>query len=403
MLNDMDSKYILNTYQRMPVEISHGEGSFVFDVLGNKYLDMFGGIAVNLLGHQNTKIKEALIKQANQYLHISNFFASKPVIDLAQKLIENTSFGQVFFSNSGTEAIEAAIKIARKWGRSIHPEKIEFIAFENSFHGRSSGAMALSGKIENQTMFAPFLPGIKQVKMNDITELKAAVSNHTCAIFLEIIQGEGGIYQIETAYLEALVHLSKSFNILIIVDEIQTGLMRTGKLFAYEHFDISPDIVTLAKGIGGGLPLGATLVSKQLKDVLNYGDHGSTFGGNPLACALGNVVLDEILDKDFSYQMMVEANYLKEELSKLKLKHPKIIKEIRGFGFMLGIEIGKQASWFKSQFLNHGILINVTKEHVIRLLPPLNITHEALKNFIDVFHVICQKSEEKTHAFGLSI
>jgi acetylornithine/N-succinyldiaminopimelate aminotransferase len=393
MHND-DQRYILNTYKRMPITITKGEGSYVYDDQNNKYLDMFAGIAVNALGHQHPSINKVLEEQAAKYLHLSNYFTAEPVFKLAKRLVENTIFHQVFFTNSGTEAVEASIKLVRKWGRSIHPEKTELISLIQGFHGRSSGGMALTGKPSYEAMFGPLLPGIRHIQMNDLDALESTISQNTCAIYLEFIQGEGGIHVIDPDYLKSLIQLAKTYNVLIVADEIQSGIMRTGKLFSYQHYDIKPDIATIAKAIGGGLPLGVMLVSESLSNVLKPGDHGSTFGGNPLACALGNVVLDEVLKPQFITQLHSNSDILKDELIKLMARYPNIIKEVRGIGMMLGVDVKGHADTLKTQFLNHGILINVTADHVIRLLPPLNISKEDIMIFIKVFHVLCQNIKE---------
>lgn len=393
MHND-DQRYVLNTYRRMPITISRGEGAFLYDEKGQAYLDMFAGIAVNALGHQHPRINQVLAEQSKNYLHLSNYFATEPVVRLAKKLVETSGLHQVFFTNSGTEAIEASIKLARKWGRKIDPLKTDLIAFSKGFHGRSSGGMALTGKPSYETMFAPLLPGIKHVSFNDVDALETAIDQHTCAIYLEVIQGEGGIHVIAPEFMDAIIRLSKKHQVLIIADEIQSGIMRTGKLYAYEHMHITPDVITIAKAIGGGLPLGAMIVSKALSGVLEPGDHGSTFGGNPLACALGEVVIDEVTDEKFVQTLNHNADFLKDELIKLMAKYPHIIKEVRGIGMMLGVDVGGYIEHIKSACLNHHVLINVTAQSVIRLLPPLTITKTEIMQFIDVFHVILANTKE---------
>ena len=385
-----DQRYILNLYPRLPLEIKKARGSFIYDQNNKKYLDMFGGIAVNTLGHHHPVIRKALREQGNKYLHVSNYFAAKPVVELAELLVNHTGMHQVFFSNSGTEAIEASIKFARKWGRQIDEKKTDLIALTDAFHGRTSGAMALTSKPQYRLQFAPLLPGSKFIKRNDIKDLNKAINKNTCAIFLEMIQGEGGIHHLTKAYVKEILKLKKKYNFLIVVDEIQTGMMRTGKLFAYEYYKLKPDLIAVAKGLGGGLPLGATLLSKPLAALFSKGDHGTTFGGNPLSAALGLALTKEVLKPSFIKQMKQNSTYLKLELVRLKKKYPQFIKDIRGMGFIVGAELKDEpfALKLKETFFKHQILTNITSKTVLRLLPPVNISRNDLKHFIKTFDKI---------------
>jgi acetylornithine/N-succinyldiaminopimelate aminotransferase len=382
-----DQRYILNLYPRLPLEIKKARGSFIYDVNNKKYLDMFGGIAVNTLGHHHPAIQKALRKQGNKYLHISNYFAAQPVVDLAKLLVEHTKMHQVFFSNSGTEAIEASIKFARKWGRQINEKKTDLIALTDAFHGRTSGAMALTNKPQYREQFAPLLPGVKFIKRNDINELNKVINKNTCAIFLEMIQGEGGIHHLTKIYIKEILKLKKKYNFLIVIDEIQTGIMRTGKLFAYEYYKFQPDLIAVAKGLGGGIPLGATLISKALAPLYKRGDHGTTFGGNPLSAALGFALTTEVLKPSFVANMKKNSTYLKLQLVRLKKKYPKLIKDVRGMGYILGVELRdeKFAQTLKEKFFNAQILTNVTSKSVLRLLPALNIKRSELDLFLKTF------------------
>lgn len=384
-----DQKYILNVYKRMPVEIKKGDGCYLFDYNNTPFLDMFGGIAVNALGYNHPAIMDAF-KQKDDYIHLSNFFVSQPVIDLAKLLVHNSFASKVFFSNSGTEAIEAAIKLARKWGKNISMDKVEFVAFHKGFHGRSSGGMALTGKSMYHEMFSPILPGVKHIEMNDIDALENVISHKTCAIFIEYIQGEGGVHSIDQKFLKKIYELKERFQFLVIADEIQTGLMRTGKLFAYMHYEYIPDLMTIAKSIGGGLPLGALLIKEEYENILSYGDHGSTFGGNPLACKLGVSVVNELLNESFIDNLNSNSTYLFQSLIMLKNQYPSLIHEIRGSGFMIGIEIKMNADLIKSKFLDSKILINITSQNVIRLLPPLIMVKKEIDQFINVFNRILE-------------
>jgi len=378
-----DKEYILNVYNRLDLEIVKGEGAYLFDINGERYLDMFSGIAVNALGHNNEAIKEAIIKQINTYIHLSNYFASPSVVNLAKLLVENSFASKVFFSNSGTEANEAALKAAKKYGNSINVNKNEFITFKNSFHGRTLGGLSLTGQDKYKKMFEPILPGITHIEINHINELQNQVSDKTCAIFLEMIQGEGGVIELTQDYMNEVLRLSKVHDFLIVVDEIQTGLCRTGDLFAYERFNFTPDIVTIAKSLGGGLPLGAMLVSDKLENIFQKGEHGSTFGGNPLAAAVGVEILQTITTERFKQTIKDKGNYLIAQLKILQNKYPTVIKEIRGRGFIIGIETGVYATRIKDEAFKKNLLLNITSSTVVRLLPPLNIS----KNEIDEFLV----------------
>jgi acetylornithine/N-succinyldiaminopimelate aminotransferase len=388
-----DQQYILNVYKRLPIEIKRGQGCYLFDQNETPFLDMFGGIAVNSLGYQHEAIQKAF-DQKNQYIHLSNYFTSQPVIDLAKILVNHSFASKVFFTNSGTEAIEASIKLARKWGRSIDPEKIEFIAFHKGFHGRSSGGMALTGKQIYHDMFHPILPGVKHISLNNIKELENVVTHKTCAIFIEYIQGEGGIYTLDLEFIQRIYELKKEYNFMIIADEIQTGLMRTGKKFAYMHYGYVPDLLAIAKSLGGGLPLGALLVSKTYENVLTFGDHGSTFGGNPLACALGVATLNILFDQTFETNMRIKSNILFDQLLTLKQKYHSIINDVRGMGFMIGIEMNNNIEMVKNAFLESNILINITNQNVIRLLPPLVMSEDEIHLFIQTFSKLLENNFE---------
>lgn len=380
-----DKEYVLNLYKRLDLQIVNGAGSYLYDKQGNKYLDMFSGIAVNSLGQGNEKIKEAIIAQLNEYSHLSNFFISRPVASLAKLLVQNSFASKVFFSNSGAEANEAALKLVRKYGRSINKEKVEVLTFFNSFHGRTYGGLSLTGQDKYKDSFRPVIPDINHLNFNDIKDLNEKVCDKTCAVFLEIVQGEGGIRELSQEYVQTLVSLSRKFNFLIVVDEIQTGLYRTGKLFAYEHLDFTPHIVTLAKALGGGLPLGAMLVSKDIEEVLKPGDHGSTFGGNPVSCAAGEAVMKIMLNIAFQQAVKENSDYLLYRLQELKEEFPQVITDIRGKGLMIGLEVGQYAETIKKRALQDFLLLNVTSGTVIRLLPPLNISKEDIDIFIDNF------------------
>ncbi|MBU1143499.1 MAG: aspartate aminotransferase family protein [Firmicutes bacterium] len=383
----LDQDYILNTYKRLPIEIVKAKGSYLYDQMGNKYLDMFAGIAVSSLGHLHPKVIQAMKKQMKKNLHLSNYFVSEPLVDLAKGLVSKSFASKVFFTNSGTEAIEASIKLARKYGKTISPNKFKIITLSESFHGRTMGGLTLTAQPKYQESFLPLLPGITYVERNNIKELRKAMNRDVCAIFIEMIQGESGIQVLSREYIDELIKLSKEFKVLIVADEIQTGLLRTGKLFAYEHTNLIPDVLTLAKSLGGGLPLGAMLVSKSLEDILKAGDHGTTFGGNPLAAASGLATFTILSSAIMIQEVQAKSDYLFEKLNSLKNRY-KIIKEIRGKGLMIGIEVGEFADKIKNEALAKKVLLNVTNQTVIRLLPPLNMTYKDLDIFLNIFESI---------------
>jgi len=383
-----DKQYILNTYNRINLEIVKSKGSYLYDKDGNKYLDMFSGLSVNNIGNSNEEIIQAISKQSSDYIHLSNYFVSKSVVKLAKLLVENTHASKVFFTNSGTESNEAAIKIARKFGRSINKEKIHILSAYNSFHGRTLGSLSLTGQEKYQENFKPLLSNIDYFIYNNIEDLKQKVTEKTCAVFIELIQGEGGVIEIDNSFVNCLNELSKQYNFLIIVDEIQTGLGRTGELLTCHYYNINPHIITLAKSLGGGLPWGAVLVTKNIENILKQGEHGTTFGGNPVSCACGEVIVNKILEKNFKKDLNRKSNYLLDKLYILKDKYPHIIKDIRGKGLMIGIDVGKYAFIIKEKALEQKLIINVTNEKVIRLLPPLNINIKEIDEFLKKFEVI---------------
>ncbi len=391
-MNDFerDTRYILNTYKRINLNITHGKGSYVYNEAGRAYLDMYAGIAVSSLGHRHPKINQAIKKQLNKHLHLSNYFVSKPVVDLAEGLVKSSFADQVFFTNSGTEAVEASIKLVRKYGKEINEEKTEIVTLNQSFHGRTMGALALTGQLKYQSAFGPMLEGIKHIERNNILQLEEVITHKTCAIYLEMIQGEGGIELLTEEFVEAIIRLSTLHHVLIAVDEIQTGLLRTGKLFSYMYTSLTPDVMTLAKSLGGGLPLGALLVSRKLTHVLKPGDHGTTFGGNPLAAAAGLAAFKLLSSEKMGIEVKEKSDYFYKKLVELKNKYP-LIKDVRGKGFMLGIDVGDYAKLIVGFAFEKQVLLNVTNQTVIRLLPPLNIKLKELNQFLDVFEEILNK------------
>ena len=386
-LHDNDKKYILNLYNRLNLEVERADGVYLYDKNNNKYLDMYSGISVNNLGYDK-EIANVIKNQVDKYIHLSNYFFSEPTVNLAKLLVDNSFASKVYFSNSGTEANEAAIKLCRKYGRKINDNKIEILSALNSFHGRTYGGLTLTGQEKYQNDFKPLLSGVNYFEFNNIESLREKVSENTCAVFLEVIQGEGGIVEVSQEFMNELVKLSKTHNFLIVIDEIQTGIGRSGDLFAFEKYNITPDIVTLAKSIGGGLPLGAMLVNEKLEEVLKVGDHGSTFGGNPVACAAGAYVLDKIVNTDLLKEVKEKSNYLLNELENIKEEFPTLIKEIRGRGMMIGIDVGENAIAIRDCALDNRLLLNVTNKTIIRLLPSLCISNSEINEFLEKFREV---------------
>lgn len=362
-----DKNAILNTYKRIPLEISHGEGVYLISKEGKRYLDFFSGLAVNALGYNHPKIIAAINKQISRYNHLSNYYLNQTQIDLAELLLKYSDMSGIFFTNSGTEAVEAALKIIRK----EHGPNKQIISFTNSFHGRTYGSLSLSGKMKYKEAFSPLLPNIRQISFNDVQEFKNSVDNNTAAVFVEFIQGEGGVNVLSDEFVKELKELQNEFNFAMIADEVQTGLGRTGKPFAFNHFNIKPDIILLAKALGGGLPLGAVITNDIYSEVFSTGDHGSTFGGNPVACAAGIIVVKEIFEKELFNTVFELGNYFISELSILEEKYSDKISEIRGKGFMIGVEMNFKCTKIIESLRQKNVLANCTNSNVIRILPPL--------------------------------
>lgn len=386
-----DKKYLLNIYKRYPIVVKRAKGMYIY-ANGKKYLDMFSSLSTNSLGHRNLKVIFGIEKQLRKYLHLSNYFVSKPSVKLAELLIKQSFASKVMFTNSGTEANEAALKLVRLYGKENN--KREILTLKDSFHGRTYGGMSLTGQKKKTIKFAPLLSRIRHITRNDIKELRERVNENTVAIFIELIQGEGGVNQLTKEYVDEIVSLREKYNFLIVVDEIQTGLLRTGLLFAYMHYKFIPDIVTLAKSLGGGLPLGAMLVGERLENILSIGDHGTTFGGNPLACSAGYALVKEV-SKFKLYQHVYEmSNYFFDSLNCLKIKYPALIKDVRGKGLMIGIEMDCDIEKLKEELLLSYILINFTNINIIRLLPALIIKKKHIDYFISEFDRILQLIED---------
>jgi predicted acetylornithine/succinylornithine family transaminase len=366
-------KYLMNTYGRYPIVLERGEGMYVWDAEGKRYLDFMAGIATNSLGHNDAVLAAAIAKQAARLIHCSNFFWTEPMVDLAEKLITNSCFGKAFFCNSGAEAIEGSLKLVKKYG--AEKGKYEIITMENSFHGRTYGALTATGQEKYQKGFAPLLPNIKYVPFNNFGALEAAVSAVTAGIYIEPVQGEGGIIPADKEYLERVRKLCDENDILLVFDEIQCGIGRTGKLFAFENYGVAPDAVALAKGIAGGVPMGVLLAAAKAADVLQPGEHGTTFGGNPLAACAANTVLDRLLDGGLLENAAKQSEYLTAKLAELKTKFG-VITEVRGMGLMQGIVLSVPAADVTRKCLENGLLLVAAGANVVRFVPALVLGRE---------------------------
>lgn len=373
---ELEKKYFIPVFKRNPVVLVKGKGKYLWDEKGKRYLDFFSGLGVNLFGHGHPGIIKAVEKQLKDLVHTGNLYYTKPQILLAKKLIELSFPGKVFFSNSGAEANECAIKLARKYGKTVHRSpstvnRYEIIVFENSFHGRTLATLTATGQKKFHHRFEPLIPGFKYAKFNDLDSVRRLVGPKTCALMVELVQGEGGVIVAKKEFIQGLKHLAQAHRLVLIFDEIQTGLGRTSKLFAYEHYGVKPDILTLAKGLAGGFPLGATIVNQKLANVFTYGDHGSTFGGNLVACSASLEVL-KLLNPQLLSQVQEVGKYFYQELKKLQKKY-NFIKEVRGIGLMLALELNFPGAKIVSACLEKGLLVNSTQEKVLRFLPPLII------------------------------
>lgn len=368
---------LLKTYNRYPVVFDRGNGVTLYDTEGNAYLDFFSGIGVQGLGHHYPGLQEAVKEQVDKLWHTSNYFYNEPAIEASEKLLKVAQMERVFFTNSGTEAIEGALKIARKYGVEKHGKDCyEIIAMNHSFHGRTIGALSVTGNAHYRESFEPLLPGVKFAMYNDLQSVRALVSEKTCGIIVEPLQGEGGIHPATEEFLQGLRDLADQYDLILIFDEIQCGMGRTGKYFAWQNFGIQPDVMTVAKALGNGVPIGAFLAAGKAVNILEPGDHGSTYGGNPLVCAAAAKVLD-IFEKDqIPENAKVVGEYLKEKLNTLSKHHGHII-ECRGCGLMLGLEFDVPVGEIIQKVLleEKMVLINAGS-HVIRFIPPLVITKE---------------------------
>ena len=370
------NQWTMSTYAPFPIVVDHGKGSMVFDKAGKAYIDFTSGIGVSSVGYGNQDLVLAITNQAKKLTHISNVFYNEPTAQLAETLCKLTNMNRVFFSNSGAEANEGAIKVARKYSFDKYGAgRHRIITLKQSFHGRTITTLAATGQDHFHQSFFPFTEGFKYVKANDIEDLLSQVDETVCGILMESIQGEGGVYPLSQEFVEKACEIAKEKDIAIIFDEVQCGIGRTGKLLGYNHFGIEPDIITLAKGLGGGVPIGAFLCNEKMSQVLNPGDHGSTYGGNPLVCAAAGQVIKQVTKEGFISQVEEKGNYIKETI--LGWQNGDIV-DIRGKGLMIGIETTKAAKPIQVAALEKGLLLLSAGAKTLRLLPPLTITYDEI-------------------------
>lgn len=380
MTEEEFDQFVLPSYQRFPITIVRGEGSYIYDDKGKKYLDFLSGWSVSNLGHRPPAVVNAIKAQADELIHVPNVFYLEQQGQLAKMLVENSIAGKVFFGNSGAEANEAAIKFAKLYGQG---KRHKIITTERSFHGRTSGAMAATGQAGIRKGFAPHLPGFVHVPFNDVAALEAAADDETVAIMLELVQGEGGINIASDEYAAAIQRLCKEKDILLIVDEVQSGMGRTGPLFAYQGYGLEPDIVTSAKSLASGLPIGATIVGEKVAQLVKPGMHGSTFGGGSLVAAAAIATLQTLLTPEVQANARILTELFTERLAELAAKHS-CIKEVRQKGLMIGIELDQSSKPVAQSCLDKGLYINSTQDIVIRLLPPLTATEEEVEQAMKI-------------------
>jgi len=381
----MDKQYVMSTYGRLPVVFVRGKGAELWDSDGKRYLDFLAGLAVNGLGHCHPAVVSAIQRQAELLMHTSNIYYTEQQPKLAEMLADSSKMDKVFFCNSGTEANEAAIKLSRKWGKKKGSDrKFRIVTAIDSFHGRTMGSITATGQAKYQKAFTPLVPGFDYVPFNDVEALRAAVSEDTCAVMFEPIQGESGVYPATQEYLAEARSLCDKYDALLVLDEVQTGLGRTGKFFAYEHFGIIPDVMTLAKTLGGGFPVGACLARGKAADVLEPGDHAATFGGNPLACAAGIAAMTTILEDALVENARDTGEYFKDRLCVFK-KSRTDVSEVRGMGLMLAIEFKTPvARAIVNRCLEKGLLCNAIRDNIIRFLPPMVIAKKHVDEAMEI-------------------
>ena len=383
---------VMPTYARLDVSFVRGEGAYLFDADGQRYLDFATGIAVNALGHCHPHLVEAVREQSGKLWHVSNMYQIPGQLKLAQRLVDATFADSAFFANSGAEAVECALKMARKYQHDNgKPERFRVIAFSNAFHGRTMSTIAAGGQEKHLAGFSPNMEGFDHVPFGNLNAVRAAITNETGAILVEPIQGEGGIRPASPEFLRGLRKIADEFGLLLIFDEVQCGVGRTGKLFAYEWADVTPDIMSVAKGLGGGFPVAACLAREAAAAALSAGSHGSTFGGNPLAMAAANAVLDVIMAPNFLKSVNEVAKKLWDQLIDLAATYPNVIEEIRGSGLMIGVKCKVDSSDFRGKLLDARMLSVGAADNVIRILPPLIINNSHIDEATQIFYDVCSQ------------
>jgi len=381
-------QFLMGTYARQPISIVRGRGTKVYDLEGREYTDFVGGIAVNVLGHGHPDLVAAIQRQAAQLIHTSNLYYTEPQAKLAETLVDHSFADKVFFCNSGAEANEAAIKLARRYSHAKYGDgRYEIVTMKNSFHGRTMATLTATGQEKVQKGYQPLVPGFSYADFNHFAELERAVGDQTAAVMLEPVQGEGGVHVADREYLKATRDLCTRRDVLMIFDEVQTGVGRTGSLFAYEQLGVEPDIMTLAKGLGGGVPIGACLARDSVAQAFGPGSHASTFGGNPLACAAALAVFRVLLEGRILEQARQMGDYLAKGLSDCKDRHH-VVRDVRGLGLLQGMELEMDAKNVVSDCLRRGLLINATSERILRFVPPLIVTQREIDRLLDVLSQI---------------
>ncbi len=384
-LMEREHSVVFQTYRRIPVAIDHAIGARIVDADGRSYLDMLGGIAVNALGHSHPNIIGAIEQQIRKYMHVSNVFYQEPQVKLAEQLVHASGYPRVFFANSGAEATDGALKLARRYGSARG--RYDVIGFTGGFHGRTYGALSLMDKPLYKDGMGPFLPNTLVLPFNDVDALESRVDENTCAVMIEFLQGEGGIQSATQEFVDALVKLKETFGFLIIADEVQSGIGRTGDFFSFETYGVRPDIITVAKAMGGGLPLGAILATEEAAALLDKGMHGTTYGGNPVACVAGSVVVEEVCNGLMDHVREI-GNYMFAQLETLRSEFPEQIREIRGRGCMQGVVLNSDAAPYVQDLLKHGVIANATAGNVIRLVPPFIITKSDVDELLSALRTV---------------
>jgi predicted acetylornithine/succinylornithine family transaminase len=381
-VEQIDSDYHFQIYGRLPILLQKGKGSHVWDSDGNEYIDVLGGIAVNSLGHCHPNVVNAIKNQAEKLIHCTNIYYIEPQARLEKLLLDNCDMNRALFVNSGTEAVESAIKLARKWAGK-HDKGGGIITMDGSFHGRSLACVTATGQKKYRVGFDPLPQGFKIVPFNDLQAVEEAIDDSICAVMVEPVQGEGGIVPADESYLKGLRELCDKHNILLIFDEIQCGMGRTGHLFAYQGYNVIPDMITIAKALGGGFPIGALLAKEEIANAFDKGDHGTTFGGNPLATAAAYASVSTLINENLAQKAQITGTYLMNRLNEERKKNNHI-KEVRGKGLMIGIVLDQKGKEIVPEMMKHGVLANCTAENVIRFVPPLTISEKDLDTAVNV-------------------